>query len=290
MNFPKYVFSLLLATAVLLSPASFPAALAQTAPSLGTAANFAALGGTGVTCTLPNPPLPAITISGGDVGSFLAAPSSVTGFPGFTPGATRCSLSGTVQLGGLGTVAAAGYADFIKAYGALAAIPCPTDAAHNLSGDLGGMTLSPGVYCISGVGLLTSQLTLSGGPTDIWIFKAASSLTPKNGSVVMTGGGQPCNVYWQVATAVDLLNTAFVGNVLAGTAITFTGTAFPGTASSLVGRALAFTDVTMTGANIAACAAQGRGHEGGGCDLDDNEGHHHDNDKGHHHDLSLIHI
>jgi len=83
---------------------------ALSAPPLGTAANFAALGGAGVTCTSPNPPLPAVTVSGGDVGSFLPAPSSVTGFPGFTPGALPCSLSGTVQLGGTGSVAAAGFA------------------------------------------------------------------------------------------------------------------------------------------------------------------------------------
>lgn len=125
--------------------------------------------------------------------------------------------------------------------------PCPTDAAHNLSGDLGGLSLSPGVYCISGVGLLTSQLTLDAGndANAVWIFKAASSITPIGGSVVMANGGNACNVYWRTGTSVSLDATTFLGNILAGSSVTFTGVG-----SSLVGRALAQTDVTMTGATI----------------------------------------
>ena len=245
--------------------------------SLGTAANFAALGGTGVTCTAPIPALPAATISGGSVGSLLLAPTSVTGFPGYTPGANPCSLAapGTIQLG-----ATAAFADFQTAYNALRDIPIPTDAAHLLSGNLGGKTLAPGVYYISGTVLLTSTLTLNGPATGIWIFKTASDLTPIGGSVVMAGGGDACNVFWEIGTAASLNATQFVGNMLAGTAITFTGVG-----SSLVGRALAGTDVTMTGANITACASNvgpgggkggnGHGHKGG-------KGH--KGDKGHHGD------
>jgi hypothetical protein len=254
-------------------------------PSLGTAANFAALGGTGVTCTTPNPPLPAVTIRGGDVGSGSVASTTVTGFPNFTPGAKPCSLDpGRTPL--LGQTAA--ITDLITAYNALRDNnPCPSaNASHNLVGNLvsgsQGSSLEPGVYCITETGLLTSQLTLNGGGNSnaVWIFRAASDLTPKNGSVVMAGGGNPCNVYWQIGTAVDLLNTAFVGNVLAGTAITFTGAAPPGTASSLVGRALAMSDVTMTGANITACAAgNGKGDDDG--DKDHHDKDHHDKDKDH---------
>ena len=257
-NAPALVSSSALASVLTSASAS--------APSLGLAANFAALGGTGVTCTMPNPPLPAVTISGGDVGSLSVVSTTVTGFPGFTPGANPCSLSGSIQLG-----ATAAFANFVTAYNTLAGIPCPTDAPHLLSGDLGGMTLSPGVYCISGVGLLTSQLTLNGGANQIWIFKAASSITPIGGSVVMAGGGSACNVYWELGTAASFDNTDFAGNVLAGTAITFTGNG-----SSLVGRALAKSDVTLTGANIAACAGSnggGKGHHGKG------HGKGHDKDK-----------
>src|ERR1700737_3154440 len=176
----------------ILSSSSISSFVAASAPSLGTSANFAALGGTGVTCTTPNPPLPAVTVSGGDVGSGSAVPATGTGFPGF--GASLCSLSGTVRLG-----ATAAITDMILAYNALRDNnTCPRPAApagHTLVGLLTpgsqGSTLEPGVYCITGAGLLTSQLTLNGGGNSnaVWIFKAASDLTPKNGSVVMANGG-----------------------------------------------------------------------------------------------------
>ena len=227
-------------------------------PPLGLAGNFGALGGTGVTCTMPNN-LPATTITG-NVGSGSVAPTTVTGFPGFTPGANPCSLSGSVQLS---RTAAMG--NMLTAYNALAATPCP--AANNLSGDLGGMHLPAGVYCISGVALLTSPLTLTGTATDTWIFKA-TSITPIGGSVVMAGGSA-CNVYWQLGTTAVFNNSNFAGNVLAGTSISFTGAS-----SSLTGRALAQAAVTMTGAHIAACTASGGGGGGGG----GGEGNNNDND------------
>ena len=211
--------------AALFSMAPIQGAWAQTAPSLGTASNFAVLGGAGVTCTTSG--------VAGNVGSLV----SVTGFPGL------CTLIGTVHAADAAATTA--FNDVALAYDALAAVPCPTDAEHNLSGDLGGKVLSPGVYCISGVGLLSGQLTLDGPSNGIWIFKASTSLTPIGGSVVMAGGGQAGNVYWQTGTEVSLDNTKFLGNILAGSAVTFTGVG-----SSLVGRALAKTAVTMTGANI----------------------------------------
>ncbi len=198
--------------------------LAATAPALGTAANFVVLGGAGVTCT-------DSTITG-DVGSLLTVIPTPT-----------CNIVGPLHQGDATAIQA--FNDFSVAYLELAAVPCPADADHNLTGDLGGMVLSPGVYCISGVGLLTSQLTLDGPSNGIWIFKAATSLTPIGGSVVMAGGGQAGNVYWQTGTAVSLDNTKFVGTILAGSAITFTGVG-----SSLDGRALAKTAVTATGASI----------------------------------------
>lgn len=211
------------------------AAFAQSAPPLGTASNFAVLGGAGVTCT-------DSTITGA-VGSLLTVIPTTT-----------CSIVGPTHQGDATAIQA--FTDFTLAYEKLAAVLCPADAEHNLSGDLGGKVLSPGVYCISGVGLLTSQLTLDGPSDGLWIFKAATSLTPINGSVVMAGGGQACNVYWQTGTEVSLDSaTKFVGNILAGTAVTFTGVG-----SSLAGRAMSKTAVTATGANISGdCASQPAG-------------------------------
>ena len=207
------------------------AAFAQSAPPLGGAADFAILGGAGVTCTNS-------TVTG-------AAGSLLTVVP-----TTTCSIVGSIDQGDAAAIQA--FSDAALAYEALAAIPCPADADRNLTGDLGGKVLSPGVYCISGVGLLASQLTLDGPSDGIWIFKASTSLTPINGSVVMAGGGQASNVYWQTGTAVSLNNTQFLGNILAGTAVTFTGVG-----SSLSGRALAKTALTATGASISSdCASQ----------------------------------
>ena len=108
------------------------AAFAQSAPPLGGASSFAVLGGAGVTCT-------ASTITGA-VGSLLTVTQTPT-----------CSIVGPIDQGD--ATANQAYNGFVLAYEELAAIPCPADAPHNLSGDLGGMSLSPGVYCISGVGL-----------------------------------------------------------------------------------------------------------------------------------------
>ncbi|MEK7361137.1 MAG: ice-binding family protein, partial [Pseudomonadota bacterium] len=220
------VAALVLALFITMNPmGSVGASPTDRAPvDLGTAANFAVLGGAGVTCTES-----AVT---GVVGSLLTVTQTPT-----------CTIAGTIHQGD--ATANQAFNDFALAYEELAAVPCPTDADHNLSGDLGGKVLSPGVYCISGVGLLTSQLTLDGPSDGTWIFKAETSLTPIGGSVVMAGGGQPSNVYWQTGTAVSLDATKFLGSILAGSAITFTGVG-----SSLDGRALAKTAVTMTGAAI----------------------------------------
>jgi len=221
-SYQKYFSACLLALAT-------QAAFAQSAPTLGAASSFAILGGAGVTCTNS-------TITGA-MGSLLTVVPTTT-----------CNVVGPMHQGDATAIQA--FNDAALAYGELAAIPCPADAERNLVGDLGGKVLSPGVYCISGVGLLASQLTLDGPSDGIWIFKASTSLTPISGSVVMAGGGQASNVYWQTGTAVSLDNTQFLGTILAGTAVTFTGTS-----SSLVGRALAKTAVTATGASISGDSA-----------------------------------
>jgi hypothetical protein len=244
----KYFSVCLLGITALLVGAS--PAWAQTAPDLGTASSFAALGNAGVTCdAAPVSPVPTVT---GDVGTGPGA-LSVTGFPNL------CTLSGNIVLD------APAFAVFQTAYGTTdTANPCPTDAAHNLVGDLGGKTLLPGIYCISGVGggdapaLLTNTLTLNGNGDSnaVWIFKGVS-VTPigtaaLRSTVRMINGGQSCNVYWRLGTAATFVSTDFVGNVLAGSKVTFSD-------SSLAGRAMASTEsVTMTaGSSITACDGGG---------------------------------
>jgi hypothetical protein len=188
-----------------------------TAPSLGSAAGFALLGASTVTCTN----LSAVT---GDVGV-----SPGTAIRGFNP---SCTITGTIRA--RDAVAAQGHADAGTAYGALKAVACE----HNLTGlDLGGRTLAPGVYCFNSSAGLTGDLTLDGGGDSNakWIFQIASTITTATrSSVVMAGAGQPGNVFWQVGSSATLgTGTAFQGNILASASITLVS------GTKLVGRALA---------------------------------------------------
>ncbi|HEY4485420.1 MAG TPA: ice-binding family protein, partial [Nitrospiria bacterium] len=175
-------------TARLAALLSFAALLLQPAPAFSrppaSAQNFAVLAGTAVTCT----------------------DSTVTGSVGVWPGTavtrTNCTIDGTVHAGD--GAARQAYIDFLSEYNALALTPCE----HVLT-TLDGQTLPPGVYCIDAAATSTgSVLTLSGSSTDTWIFKIGTggtgALTGTNFSVVMEGGGQPCNVYWWVAEAATM--------------------------------------------------------------------------------------
>ena len=214
------------------------AALAATAPGLGSASNLAVLsaapgGGGAVTCT-------GGTIAG-DVGSSGLAASVVE---------TGCTINGAI----IAPVSAGVVADFNTAYAAYAAIPCGT----TLTGTLASITLSPGVYCFDAAATLTGTLTLNGPSSGVWIFKIGTigtgALTGTNFSVVMAGGGAPCNVNWWVAQAATMTDSSFVGTILAGAAITLTRGTF-------AGNALAKAAVTITGTSLVGCAAAGgKGH------------------------------
>ncbi len=218
--------------AALLSAVPFHAAFAQTAPALGSVSSFTVLAGTAVTCT-------DSTVFG-DVGVW----------PGTAITQTNCTISGTVHAGD--GVAKQAYIDFLSAYNALALVQCD----YILSGDLAGLVLAPGVYCVDAASTTTDgTLTLSGSSNDIWIFKIGTSgtgaLTGTNFSVVMEGGGTPCNVYWWVAEAATMTTSNFLGTILAGAAITITGGTFDGDA-------LAQAAVTMTGATVTGCEQAGK--------------------------------
>jgi hypothetical protein len=209
------------------APAAPPPAFALTAPSLGAAANFAVLGGAGVTCT-------ASTVTG-NVGSKLTVTQTPT-----------CGIAGAIHQGEATAVSA--FNAFLTAYRALNALPCGT----NLTGQaLGGKTLAPGVYCFPGTtaGLTSGTLTLAGPSSGVWVFQVGTAVTTGAAQVVMAGGASACNVYWVLGTAATIgTGASFRGNILAGSAVTFTGAN-----ANLVGRALAQTAVTMTGTTISGC-------------------------------------
>jgi hypothetical protein len=205
--------------------------------SLGTAQNFAVLGGSTVTNT-------GSSVITGNVG--VSPGSAVTGFP---PGLV---VSGTIHAAD----ATAGQAqtDLTTAYVAAGGTACTVDLTGQ---DLGGLTLTPGVYCFSTSAQLTGTLTLNlqGNPNALFLFKIGSTLTTASGSSVLltnTGGTTcPANLFWQVGSSATFgSGSSFIGNVLALTSITMN------TSAALTGRALARNGaVTLDSntVNITAC-------------------------------------
>jgi len=222
--------AVLLFCALVLSPVarfSVPAHAQGTQPPLGTAGNFAVLGASAVTNTGP-------TVVTGDLG--VSPGTSVTGFP---PG----SVIGMKHVAD--AVALQAQNDVAVAYGDAAGQPCNV----NLTGqDLGGKTLTPGVYCFSSSAQLTGQLTLDsqGNPASIFIFQIGSTLTTaSNAGVSQINATQACNIFWQVGSSATVgTTTDFSGNILAHTSITaLTGATFNG---SLYARTGAVTLDTNT--------------------------------------------
>jgi len=128
--------------------------------------------------------------------------------------------------------------------------PVPSGAFLNPNGgNLGGLNLAAGLYKITTTTLITgSDLTLTGGPNDVWIFQCAQDLQLGSGiHVILAGGAQASNIYWQVGTSAVLGTfSTFNGTILASQAITMM------TSSTMNGRALAFTaGVTFNGTGAA---------------------------------------
>jgi hypothetical protein len=124
----------------------------------------------------------------------------------------------------------------------------------DLSGqDLGGLTLTAGVYRFSSSAQLTGTLTLNaqGNANAVFIFQIGSTLTTaSSSSVLVINGGQNCNVFWQVGSSATLgTGTAFKGSILALTSITLT------TSATVSGRVLARNGaVTMDTNNVTVCS------------------------------------
>ncbi|MFZ3136331.1 MAG: Ig-like domain-containing protein [Thermodesulfovibrionales bacterium] len=241
-----------------------------TAPSLGTAAPFGNLGGTaGSTNTGVN------TVITGDMSSTATTTSSITGFHDSaadiyteTPaniGAVTgkiysCTVSTTGPTSAAVNAASCTIAtnvrnDAITAYNSLtpASLPGGTDPG---AGQLGGLTLAPGIYKAEGESFLITgtDLTLDAqGDVDaVWVFQMASTLTvgaagaPR--SVLLTNGAQSKNVFWQVGSSATINGAGggtMVGTILASSAVSFS-TADNAAITTLNGRAAGLNaSVTM---------------------------------------------
>ena len=176
-------------------------ARAATSVGLGTAASYGVLAGSGVTNTGPS-------VINGDLGAFPTP--AVTGFGGAPNG----TVIGAIHQGD----AAASQAknDLTTAYDN-AAGQGPTTT---LATELGGKTLTPGVYTSqSGTFGITGTLTLNaqGDPGAVFIFKTATTLISASASQVSTiNGAQSCHLFWEVGSSATLgTSSSFAGNILA---------------------------------------------------------------------------
>ena len=115
------------------------------------------------------------------------------------------------------------------------------------AGNIGGLTIKQGVYKWSSDVIIPTNVTLSGGKNDVWIFQIAGTLdiasggsVPSGVKVILKGGAQAKNIFWQVAGATTLgTYSTFNGTILGKTLIAMQSGAV------LNGRALAQTAVTL---------------------------------------------
>jgi len=209
------------------------ATAAVSAVNLGTTSGFAVLAGSGITVA------GAVnsTVITGDIGTFPTP--SITGLGNVVINGGDHADDGVTQLAKF---------DLVTAYNDAAGRPFNTNYADGY--DLTGIVTS-GVYNGSGSFAISGNLTLDaqGDPNAVWIFQAASTLITASGSkIILTGGAQAGNVFWQVGSSATLgSDSAFSGSILALTSIGL------GTGASVDGRMLARNGaVTLDGSNIIA--------------------------------------
>jgi hypothetical protein len=194
---------------------------------LGSTASFAILASSEVTST-------GTTTVTGDIG--VSPGTGVTGSP---------IVNGTIHAGD--TIAAQAQLDLTTAYNDAAG---RTVNAITVAGNLGGQTLVPGLYTSSSsLEISSGDLTLDaqGNANAVFIFQMASTLTTTTGrQVILSGGANAANIYWQVGSSATLgTNSVFKGNILALASIALT------TGATLDGRALARTAaVTLDGNTV----------------------------------------
>ncbi len=213
--------------------------------NLGAAGNFVILSKAGISTV----PASAIT---GDIG---VSPIKATGLTGFTLTADPSNVFATsTQVAG-------------KVYASDYAPPTPTnlttavldmqlaftnaagrapDVTELGAGNIGGLTIAPGVYRWGTGLLIPTNITLTGSATDVWIFQVAQNLTlSPTVKVLLAGGAVPKNIFWQVAGSVEFGTTAHgEGVVLCQTAIALR------TGASINGRLLAQTAVTLDSSTV----------------------------------------
>ncbi len=222
--------------AVLLAALLIPATALSQSPApldLGCTETFAVLAGSTVTST-------GATVIDGNIG--LSPGSGVVGFPPATVVNGSIHINDALANNGKGCLTIA-YND------AAGRTPVPTGPFLNPgAGNIGGLSLVAGLYKFTSTAYITgSNVTLTGGVSDVWIFQIASNLVVGNAvQVILAGGAQAKNIFWQVGTSATIGTTAIMkGTIMADQSISMN------TGAVLDGRALArIGAVTMAGNTV----------------------------------------
>jgi hypothetical protein len=216
------------------------------AVNLGTAANFAILSKSTITTT-------GVTSITGNIAVSPAAATFITGF-GLVADASNVFSTSSLLTG---QAFAANYApptpanlttavsDMQAAYTDAAGRTAP-DTLNTGAGSIGGTGFAPGLHKWTTAVNIASNITLTGGANDVFIFQITGDLTlATSQSVILAGGAQAKNIFWQVAGQVTLgTGTVFNGNILCQTSITLQ------TGATVNGRLLAQTGVPLDAATV----------------------------------------
>ena len=219
---------------------------------LGTAGDFVILTKSGITDVPASKVIGNIGTSPISGAADLLSCSEVTGrvYSVDAAGPAPCSVTDPARL----TVAVL---DMQTAYTDAAGRSKP-DFTEYGAGNIGGKTLVAGLYKWGTDVIAPTDVTLSGGPNDVWIFQIAGKLIVSNGVAVhLTGGALAKNVFWQVASLASLGTTShFEGIILSKTMISVQ------THASVNGRLYAQTAVTLQMNAVTAPSASTPAHSG----------------------------
>jgi len=195
------------------------------------------------------------SISGGHVGISPAPFSSIAGFALVADSTEEFATSAAVtapyrvyasDYSGTTSTNLSKSVDSMEAAYEDAARRTTPDHLDLAEGNLGGQTLSPGLYTWNGSVSIPSDVTISGGPTDVWIFQIANDLDQTAGtSILLTGDANPANIFWQVGGEVLIHENAnFKGVILSRTDVTLR------TSATLVGRIHAQSSIVLDNNHI----------------------------------------
>jgi hypothetical protein len=234
-----------------------PAGLGPAPVELGSSTDVAAAGSYVVLAKTGITNVTGSSITGGSLGLSPAAASFITGFSLTADSTNMFSTSASVVAPG--KIYASNYTPptpsnlttaVLKMQTAYADAAGRTNPDHlNLgSGNIGGQTLAPGLYTWGTGVTIPTDVTIAGGANDVWIFQISKDLDVTSAkNVILSGGANAKNIYWQVAGKVTIhANAHFEGIILCQTAITLQTTA------SLHGRALAQSLVAIDNNAITA--------------------------------------